>query len=305
MDYQSISNEELEKMVTNKDGEAICELGERFLYGKNGSPQNLTRAYQLFHKGEKRGLARAYVGLGEMYRQGLLMVKNENLAREYYQKANVPYPNGTSMGAAAVYQEQEDTMPPIQEVPVNTNTKVITDRDLAIRLDEAEKSREKGNYDYVKQICQEVFRNIAGVKNGIFTYQGNADIRDFEIQANWIMAFRAYNQQNYQEMETYLLRENVTGLYPWGWYLKATSDKIMHQPDIVIEQDLQSLIMVCQNKNLSQSERGDVNVMIADLIMEGYGKADGANEEMAKKHYLEAINCENDYAKEQYAAYGF
>ena len=78
MDYQSISNEELEKMVANKDGEAICELGERFLYGKNGSPQNLTRAYQLFHKGEKRGLARAYVGLGEMYRQGLLMVKNEN-----------------------------------------------------------------------------------------------------------------------------------------------------------------------------------------------------------------------------------
>ncbi|MFR0865243.1 MAG: tetratricopeptide repeat protein [Eubacterium sp.] len=185
MDYQSISNEELEKMVANKDGEAICELGERFLYGKNGSPQNLTRAYQLFHKGEKRGLARAYVGLGEMYRQGLLMVKNENLAREYYQKANVPYPNGTPMGAAPVYQEQEDDMPPIQEedpvyprkqpaerpqytavseVPVNTNTNVITDRDLAIRLDEAEKSREKGNYDYVKQICQEVFRNIAGVK---------------------------------------------------------------------------------------------------------------------------------------------
>ena len=32
MDYQSISNEELEKMVANKDGEAICELGERFLY---------------------------------------------------------------------------------------------------------------------------------------------------------------------------------------------------------------------------------------------------------------------------------
>ena len=54
MNYQSISNEELEKMVANKDGEAICELGERFLYGKNGSPQNLTRAYQLFHKGEKR-----------------------------------------------------------------------------------------------------------------------------------------------------------------------------------------------------------------------------------------------------------
>ena len=265
MDYQSISNEELEKMVANKDGEAICELGERFLYGKNGSPQNLTRAYQLFHKGEKRGLARAYVGLGEMYRQGLLMVKNENLAREYYQKANVPYPNGTPMGAAPVYQEQEDDMPPIQEE-------------------------------------DPVYKSV---KNGIFTYQGNADISDFEIQANWIMAFRAYNQENYQEMETYLLQENVTGLYPWGWYLKATSDKIMHQPDIVIEQDLQSLIMVCQNKNISQSERGDVNVMIADLIMEGYGKANGANEEMAKKHYLEAINCENDYAKEQYAAYGF
>lgn len=40
MDYQSISNEELEKMVANKDGEAICELGELLLYGKRESPKS-------------------------------------------------------------------------------------------------------------------------------------------------------------------------------------------------------------------------------------------------------------------------
>lgn len=64
MDYQSISNEELEKMVANKDGEAICELGERFLYGKKWESPKSDKSIQLFHKGEKRGLARAYVGIG-------------------------------------------------------------------------------------------------------------------------------------------------------------------------------------------------------------------------------------------------
>ena len=52
MDYKSLSEEELERLVVQKDGEAICELGERCMYGSCGHEINLTRAYQLFHKGE-------------------------------------------------------------------------------------------------------------------------------------------------------------------------------------------------------------------------------------------------------------
>ena len=309
MDYQNASNQELENLVAQKDGDAICELGERFLYGKNGSPKNLTRAYQLFHKGEKRGLPRAYVGLGEMYRQGLLMAKNDQLARQYYQKANVPYPDNVIEQPMPV----EERKPPEFEkksvetprVDQNLQVNVITDRDFAVRLDQAEKMREQENYYNTEQICREVLRDIANVKNGLISYQGNVDVNDFEIQANWIMAYTSYNQQHYQDMENFLSQENVISLYPWGQYLLTVSHKIMNQPDIVIEQDLQGLIMVCQNRNATQVECGDINVMIADLIMEGYGKANGMDREMAKKYYMQAINCGNEYAKEQYQAYGF
>ena len=57
MDYTRLSDEELQQLINKKDGDAICELGERCMYGTQGHEINLTRAYQLFHKGEKMGLA--------------------------------------------------------------------------------------------------------------------------------------------------------------------------------------------------------------------------------------------------------
>ena len=87
MDYDNATNDELEALVNQKDGDAICELAERYMYGKNGCRKNLTRAYQLLHKGEKMGLQRAYIGLAQMYDNGIYFVKNEKLAKEYYDKA--------------------------------------------------------------------------------------------------------------------------------------------------------------------------------------------------------------------------
>lgn len=58
MDYKSITTEELEQMIRQKgqkDGEALCELGERYLYGKNGTMANPTKAGRLFEKAEKLG----------------------------------------------------------------------------------------------------------------------------------------------------------------------------------------------------------------------------------------------------------
>lgn len=95
MDYKSITTEELEQMIRQKgqkDGEALCELGERYLYGKNGTMANPTKAGRLFEKAEKLGEKRAYAGLAEMYHKGIFFIKNEDIAREYYAKAGMSFP---------------------------------------------------------------------------------------------------------------------------------------------------------------------------------------------------------------------
>ena len=89
MDYINATDSELEQLVQQKDINAICELGERYLYGKNGHEKQYSLAYKMFHKGEKQGDKRAYKGLGDIYHNGWYMIKNEELAKEYYQKAGM------------------------------------------------------------------------------------------------------------------------------------------------------------------------------------------------------------------------
>lgn len=89
MDYINATDSELEQLVQQKDINAICELGERYLYGKNGHEKQYSLAYKMFHKGEKQGDKRAYKGLGDIYHNGWYMIKNEELAKEYYQKAGI------------------------------------------------------------------------------------------------------------------------------------------------------------------------------------------------------------------------
>lgn len=313
MDYTNLSNEELERLVNTKDGEAICELGERCMYGVRGHEVNLTRAYQLFHKGEKMGLAKAYIGLGEMYRNGIRFMKNEEIAREYYQKAGVPYPNGSASVNTMnnnVSQSERNTMSESRQSVNYTktaddftfeNNNRVGISDLAIRekLNQAEGLRASDNYTQARTVCTEAIRMIESVNSGIVTYTGKEDVDDILIDAYWMMAYIAFNEQRYQEMENYLAKEGVQGLHPWGVYLAAVSHKVVQTPDIILEQDLQTLIMVSNNQNLSRQERGDVCVMIADLLMEGYGQSSGASPKMAKSYYEEAMNCGNEYAGEQ------
>ena len=89
MDYKSITTEELEQMIRQKgqkDGEALCELGERYLYGKNGTMANPTKAGRLFEKAEKLGEKRAYAGLAEMYHKGIFFIKMKILPGNIMQK---------------------------------------------------------------------------------------------------------------------------------------------------------------------------------------------------------------------------
>ena len=57
--------------------------------------------------------------------------------------------------------------------------------------------------------------------------------------------------------------------------------------------------MVRNNQNMTQQEKGDINVMIGDLIMDGYGKNQGIRVDQAREYYQEAARCGNEFAKEQ------
>lgn len=294
MDYANMSNEELEQLSNNKDADAICELGERCLYGTGGHEVNLTRAYQLFHKGEKMGLPRAYLGLGEMYRNGMRFAKNENLAKEYYKKAGVPYPADT---VASQPQKAAAAIP----VQSDFTSAGVTYADIKLKLDSAEQARGNGDYGRAQFLCNEVLHTVNDILSGAMNYSGNQNIRDLLTEANWILAYTAFNKQNYSEMDNYLAVNGVQRLHPWGVYLSTIGHRNMQLPSSVIEQDLQMLIMARKNQNLSQDERGDVCAMIGDLVFDGYGARSGLTAPMAKAYYEEAMRCGNEYAKEMFA----
>lgn len=314
MDYSNLSNEELEGLVNKKDGEAICELGERCMYGIRDYEINLTRAAQLFHKGEKMGLTRAYIGLGEMYRKGVGFIKNEEIAREYYRKAGVSYPGDISQNIRGDAEQKTNQNTSREEFSnsskmtgnsfangrENTRKSGVSVSDIREKLNQAERLRTTENYNQAKTLCNEAVRLIEGVQSGIIAYRGTEDVEDVLIDAYWLMAYIAFNEQRYQEMENYLAKDGVQGLHPWGVYLATVSHKVVQSPDIMLEQDLQMLITVSNNQNLSLQEKGDVCAMIADLLQEGYGKRLGASPTMAKSYYEEAMNCGNEYAREQY-----
>lgn len=308
MDYNNLTNEKLEKLVAQKDKEAICILAKRYMYEE---PKNLTRAYQLLHKGEKMGLESAYVGLGEMYRLGMRFAKNEKLAREYYKKANRPYPEDEQKKAYSGLQNDSDTQKQTNSNSQNTggtqnktelsgNTKTqITDRALVGELIQAEAERKNNSYENTKNICQDVLRKIDSIKSGMIDYVGQKDLDIIQLDAYWILAYTAFNQQDYNAMTHYLNREGMRGLHPWNVYLQTVVHRMTNASPNVFEQDIQILKMVKDNKNLTRAERGDVYGMIADLIIEGYGAAIGEKRRAATAYYQEAANCGNTYAKEQ------
>lgn len=285
MDYSNTTNEELEQLAGQKDGEAICELGERCMYGTNGCAKNLTRAYQLFHKGEKLGLKRAYLGLAKMYEKGIYFAKNDDLANEYHQKAE-----------GKMKQEQE---PEKKEMTNGTNPPVINTAEIRTKIENAKAARRQENFAWARAECNEALKMLDRIKAGTVSCCGSEDPDVLEIDAYWLLAYIAFNEQQLPEMEKYLSKEGVQALHPWGAYIAAVAHRNFQQPDSVLEQDLQTLLMVSENQNLSMDEKGDVAMMIAELILCGYGKSTGCTVRTAYDYYERAANCGNQYAKEQ------
>ena len=56
MDYINATDSELEQLVQQKDINAICELGERYLYGKNGHEKQYTLLIRCFTKEKNKAI---------------------------------------------------------------------------------------------------------------------------------------------------------------------------------------------------------------------------------------------------------
>lgn len=286
MDFSNKTNSELESLVSQGDIDAICELANRYMYGVNGSEKNPTRAYQLLHKGEKRGDKRAYLGLAKMYENGLYFAKNQNLANQYYEKAGVQ---------TTVNKQVEVQQTKVQKVAPSGGN------DIRSKIEKAEKAREQSNYHLAKQECKEVLNMLDEISAGTRIYSGQEDIDRLRIDTYWVLAYTAFNQQKINKMDTYLSQEGVKALHPWGVYLSALTHRCSSDSKKVLEQDLQLLIQVSENQNLSMMEKSDVEMMIADLIMDGYGKSSGCTTQTAYDYYAKSAAHGNAYAQEQLA----
>ena len=295
MDYLNTTNEQLEQLVNNKDGYAICELAERCILGSKGHEQNLMRAYQLYHKGEKMGFSEAYAGLASMYEYGVYLAKNQKLAAEYCNKAGIAYPPPNPLSWR---------MPPPnpEPMPASGDNAAFAITDIEKCNASAEEARKQGDYYRAKELCNNAINKINDTlrRTDIFIQENERDeIDNLKINAYWTLAFTAYNEQQFDEMDRYLAQDDVIALHPWGAYLKAVAHRITQAPQNVLQQDLQLLVAVSNNSRLSKEEKGDVCQMIGDLILDGIGNEFNYNRSNAYEYYKMAAECGNAYASEQ------
>lgn len=275
MDYKSAVTEELEQIIRQpngqKNGEVLCELGERYLYGTNNTKVNHMRAFQFFSKGEKLGEKRAYAALAEMYHNGILFPKNEDVAREYYMKAGI--------------------QPPAQSDNIEQRIESC--------LNDAERYRQNEQYTDAKNICGSLLSQIDDIQTGKVNYQGSKSADELEAEVKWLLAYISYNEQRYDDMEQLLLQPYVLQRHPWGVYLMTIGHRVLQKDSSQIARDLQMLIQNSKSANMSMQEKGDTNLMIAELLSEGFANMVGMNPQDARAYYKEAANCGNAYAREQ------
>ena len=85
------SNEEMIKRTKKRfeadDPEAIYDIGCYYRDGKNGYPQDYTKALELFHRVGELGYARAYGYIGHSYANGVGAEVDTKKANHYWELA--------------------------------------------------------------------------------------------------------------------------------------------------------------------------------------------------------------------------
>lgn len=230
-----------------------------------------------------------------MYHKGIFFIKNEDIAREYYAKAGMSFPQNEP--------PQPETSEPSQYVSPGHQSagSQITEMEILDLIRDAQNCREKEDYETAKRICGSLLQQLNDIRAGQMGYQGGRSVDELEAEVKWVLAYVSYNEQRYDDMEQLLMQPQVLERHPWGTYLIALGHRMQQSDNNQMSQDLQMLIQNSQNINLTMEEKGDINVMIASLLSEGYGNAIGMSLQDAGMYYQEAANCGNEYAKEQLA----
>ncbi|MCR5625213.1 MAG: hypothetical protein K6G11_08245 [Lachnospiraceae bacterium] len=292
MEYSNLSNEELENLVLEGDEDAIIELAGRYTYGTEGTEINYTRAYQLLHKGEKRGLKNAYIGIGELYRNGWFFAKNEELASKYYMKAGVDYPKDNNQSNTSSDSTSSDYM---NNENYNSNNDSMAFDIEYLRNLIASAMNNMGNSDnsLSKKNIYKVFDYLSKFDNGIdVKYEDEID--DIVLDANWILACIANEENDYEELCNRLQFEGVIGKYPFGMYLLAEYHDSCNLDSR--DEDINNLMMISENDNLSDYQKGMVFNKIGLLIL----SQNRDNQEIAKPFFQRAIMYGDESAKQTY-----
>lgn len=163
-------------------------------------------------------------------------------------------------------------------------------------LHEMESNRKRGNYEDVILISNDINRLLEDFENGRLQIIGILDVDFVKIEMGWILAYTYFNLQNYEQMEKCIYWDGVIDAHPWVLYLLAIAHRVQNAPRDQINQDLYRLLDICNNSKLDRQEYADVNAMIGDLLLDGYGDGERLPTQRARTYLEEAKKYGNMYA---------
>ena len=299
MDYKNATNKQLEQLVMQKDYKAIHEMAERCRAGSKGQEKNLTRAAKLYHKGEKQGFVWAYEALGNMYEVGEYFAQNTEIANEYYKKVPGRQEKVNGQNESVQTQmEQEKTVVSGNKSSNQTESDSVDTNQIQQYLTNGEKNRQQENTAEAKNQANQARALINQVKAGK-KLTGGGDVQTLEVESCWLLAYTAFNESAWEEMSMYLEQPGVYALHPWGAYLLAMVHSSNGAPEMILEKDMQRMLDVSENPNLSMSEKGDIMGAIGDFYLRGLHSSNGDTLQLAYSYYVEAGKNGNSYADEQ------
>lgn len=322
MDYKKIAIEELEKLASTKDEQALCELGRRYRFGELGVEQNYTAAYRMYHKAEKLNVKEAFIALGQMYENGEYFAKNTQLAQEYYSKAGVSSDSTSNRQRAQSSAQAQQVMAQNSSVQsasqtssttstlgsaVNdstnsqtshkaTRTAMIVDKkNIVQKLKQADAIRSQGDTAGAKLYVQQAVDELNANRGTL----SSTDITELEAHVNWMYAYIAFNEQKYADFEKYVFQKGVTEYFPWATYLTTVVHRMLNANSTILSQDAQNMLNVLNNPRLESTQLGDVLGLLGDLCLMGISTAGINPTEQAFGLYENAANLGNQYAREQ------
>lgn len=328
MEYKNMSNTELDNLVyTEKNYDAMCELGRRLLYGLDGREKKPVEARKYFNKAAKKGCLEGYRYIGDMYKEGIYFAQSDKMAEKYYQLAQgivpkppiEPVPPIKPTPSAAPTSVVVSTPPlPANDVQKpttttgssnsanignggnnNVDTSFVNAKDLIFdKLNNIRAVYDSGDYAGAEALCNDI---LIDVEQKVSTGEINAiDGDETLVEALWVLANISFKKQDYQSMEAYLNSKQVLQTYPYGYYLMAVSHRIMGMPGNVMNQDMSILMNVKDAGRLSIEERGDVCIMLADLASDGFKANEKLKKSEIKELYRIGMDSGNEYARDKY-----